>query len=262
MRLPIKRINLPRLARAAIARWAPVRRQFCVACGRRVGWFLPYKGGWKQAPALMRVLDVIGSDLDHFECPACGASDRERHLLLYMQAMDIYKKIAGRTVVHFAPEHAIQSKIMQSTPARYIRCDLWPQQDDVERVDMLEMPFADASVDLLLANHVLEHVADDLRAVAEVRRVLKPGGLAILQTPYSAALHATWKDDGIDGNLARLQAYGQEDHVRLYGRDIIQRFASSGLEPRVRRHPELLADCDPQRYGINAKEPFFLFASS
>ena len=210
----------------------------------------------------MRVLDVIGSDLDHFECPACGASDRDRHLLLYMQAMGIFTMIAGRTVVHFAPEPAIKRKIMQLDPARYIRCDLRPQQDDVERVDMMVMPFADASVDLLLANHVLEHVADDLRAVTEVRRVLKPGGLAILQTPYSAVLHATWKDEGIDGDLARLQAYGQEDHVRLYGCDIIQRFASGGLESRVRQHRELLAGCDPQIHGINAKEPFFLFASA
>lgn len=225
-----------------------------------MGWFLPYKGGWRNAPPLVRALDMVGSDLDHFECPACGASDRDRHLLLYIKAAGILSAIKGKTVVHFAPESAIKRKIEQAAPARYIRCDLFPRQEAVERVDILAMPFANASVDLLIANHVLEHVADDLRAVAEIRRVLKPGGLAIMQTPYCAKLHTTWKDDGIDDDQARLQAYGQEDHVRLYGLDIVRRFTASGLESRVGKHRELLPDRDPITNGVNEAEPFLLFA--
>ena len=256
----MKKYKLSRLAHTAAARWLPGRQKFCVACGKHVGWFLPHRGGWRAAPPLMHALNMVGSDLDHVRCPACGASDRERHLLLYMEAAGIFSAIKGQAVVHFAPELAIARRIQQSGPSHYLRCDLFPTHPDVERVDMLAMPFADASIDLLIANHVLEHVADDLRALDEVRRVLTPTGRAILQTPYSAILTSTWSDAGIADDKARLQAYGQEDHVRLYGADIFERFSSRGLRSCVLRHDELLAHRDPVTCGLNKFEPFFLFA--
>ncbi len=258
----MKKYKLSRLAYAAAARWLPGRQKLCVACGQHVGWFLPHRGGWDAAPPLMRALNIVGSDLDHVECPACGASDRERHLLLYMEEAGIFRAINGQTVVHFAPERAIARYILQFGPARYVRCDLFPSHPDVERVDMLAMPFADASVDLLIANHVLEHVADDLRALDEIRRILKPGGHAVLQTPYSTKLSVTWSDVGITDDEARLQAYGQEDHVRLYGSDIFIRLSSCGLQPCIKQHNELLAQLDPVTYGVNKAEPFFLFSRS
>ncbi len=256
----MKKYKLSRLAHAAAARWLPGRQKLCIACGKRVGWFMPHRGGWRAAPPLMRALNIVGSDLDHFECPACGSSDRERHLQLYMEGRGIFSAIKGQTVVHFAPEPAIVHRIQQSGPSRYVRCDLYPAHPDVEKVDMQVMPFADSSIDLLIANHVLEHVADDLRALDEIRRILKPTGRAILQTPYSAKLISTWSDAGIADDKARLQAYGQEDHVRLYGADIFERFSSRGLRSCVQRHDELLAQHDPVTYGLNKFEPFFLFA--
>jgi SAM-dependent methyltransferase len=255
----MKKYKLSRLAHAAAARWLPGRQRLCVACGQHVGWFLPHRGGWRAAPPLMRALNIIGSDLDHVECPACGASDRERHLLLYMEETGIFHAINGQTVVHFAPERAIARHILQSGPARYVRCDLFPSDSHVEQVDMLAMPFDDASVDLLIANHVLEHVADDLRALDEVRRILKPGGRAILQTPYSTKLSVTWSDSGITDDEARLHAYGQEDHVRLYASDIFMRLSSSGLQSCIKKHNELLQHFDAITYGVNQEEPFFLF---
>lgn len=255
----MKKIKLSRWAHAAVARWLPGRRKLCVVCDQHVGWFLPHRGGWRNAPPLMRALNFVGSDLDHVECPACGASDRERHLLLYMEETGIFRAINGRTVVHFAPERAIARCILKSGPARYVRCDLFPSHPDVERVDMLAMPFADASVDLIIANHVLEHVADDSHALNEIHRILKPGGRAILQTPFSTKLSATWSDVGISDGETRLQAYGQEDHVRLYGADIFMRLSSCGLQPFIKQHDELLAQFDPVKYGVNKAEPFFLF---
>ena len=106
---------------------------------------------------------------------------------------------------------------------------------------------------------MLEHVDDDLLALSELRRVLKVGGYAILQTPFSNKLTRTFSDPGIDSNYARFQAYGQEDHVRLYGRDIIARIESAGLKSRVATHDEVLADIDPLKFGVNDKEPFLLF---
>jgi SAM-dependent methyltransferase len=106
---------------------------------------------------------------------------------------------------------------------------------------------------------VLEHVSDDGKAVAEIARILRPGGLAILQTPYSPTLEGTWEDRGIATPEGRLQAYGQADHVRLFGRDIFERIASGGLESRVRTHEELLPHVVGPQAGVNPQEPFFLF---
>jgi SAM-dependent methyltransferase len=202
---------------------------------------------------------MVGSDPDRFECPRCGAHDRERHLLLYMRAAGIFVQLSGKAVLHFAPEKRLARFIADAGPSRYVRADLFPNSADVERVDMLDMQFDDGSFDCVVANHVLEHVSNVPRALAEIRRVLKPGGFAILQTPYSGKLHRTWEDQGVDTPSARLQAYGQEDHVRLFGRDIFEQIAASGFENLVRLHSELLADVDPVIMGVNSDEPFFLF---
>ena len=250
---------MSRWVQRAIAGWLPFGQRHCVLCGHDVWRFLPYMGGSRARPALLRELDGVGSDVDNFSCPRCAGHDRERHLLMYMEASGLLSEMRGKTIVHFAPERRLSRHIMASAPARYLRCDLYPTSPETQRVDMLAMEFESASVDLLIANHVLEHVADDMRALAEICRVLKPRGYAILQTPYSRKLHRTWEDPGIADEAARLQAYGQADHVRLYGRDIFERIVSAGFNSSVRQHAELLADVDPTKFGINNKEPFFLF---
>ncbi|HET9034257.1 MAG TPA: methyltransferase domain-containing protein [Dokdonella sp.] len=202
---------------------------------------------------------MIGSNPDQFECPRCGAHDRERHLFMYLEETGLLANLAGKSVLHFAPEKRLGQHISAATPARYVPCDLYPGSPDVQRVDMLDMPFDEGTFDLVIANHVLEHVDDDLKALSEIRRVLKPGGHAILQTPYSAKLHHTWQDPGIDTDAARSQAYGQADHVRLFGRDIFVRFTSTGLVSCVRQHDEVLPGVDAIKLGVNPKEPLFLF---
>lgn len=202
---------------------------------------------------------MVGSDVDNFSCPRCRGHDRERHLLLFLQSSGLLEAMRGKTILHFAPERQLSRWIAATEPARYVRCDLEPASPDIRRIDMLAINAEAGSFDFLIANHVLEHVADDRRALREIHRVLKPGGHAILQTPFAMKLHTTWEDPGIADGAARLQAYGQADHVRLYGRDIFERFASSGLEPMVRRHAELLPNTDSIGLGINPEEPFFLF---
>jgi len=252
-------MNLIKLMKYAVAGWLPFGQRRCLICDHNVWRFMPYRGGWAYAPALMRVLDVIGSDLDSFECPRCGSHDRERHLLLYLRASGLLAEMAGKAVLHFAPEKRLSRVIAVVDSARYVRCDLYPRQPDIERVDMLDMGFESGSFDVLIANHVLEHVSDDRQALAEIFRVLKVGGYAVLQTPYSNKLHHTWQDEGIVGGDIRLLAYGQEDHVRLYGRDIFDRFSAAGLVSRVRSHSDLLPDVDIVKLGVNPAEPFMLF---
>jgi SAM-dependent methyltransferase len=252
-------MKIARLSQALFARlffWGSRR---CNLCNHRVGRFLPYRDGWKSSSALMRSLNVIGSDLKNFECPWCGAHDRERHMLMYMRAAGIIDAMPAMTILHFAPERRLSKLLEATNPVRYIKCDLYPEDSSTIRVDMLNIHFPDESFDLVIANHVLEHVSDDSLALSELRRILKPGGLAILQTPYSPKLHNTWSDDGIDDNQGRLQAYGQEDHVRLFGRDIFNRIVAAGFVSKVGWHEDMFPETDSNPYGVNVNEPFFLF---
>lgn len=237
----------------------PIGPYECVMCGHRIWRFLPYCGGSKNSPVLAQALKMVGSDVDHFSCPWCQAHDRERHLYLYMRESGILASLNAKRVLHFAPELQLSRYIENVGPEMYIRCDLHPWADGISKADLLALHFPDSHFDLLIANHVLEHVADDRLAVREIARVLKPGGYAIIQTPFSSMLEHTWSDEGINSKDARLQAFGQEDHVRLFGRDIFERIAQQGLEPLIKYHCDVLPRFCPNHYGLNAEEPFFLF---
>lgn len=252
-------MNIIKILHTVIARLSISSEYFCIVCNHHLGAFLPYRRGQRSLPSLMHTLEVVGSDVENFECPWCGAHDRERHLLMYIRATSLFEAISKISILHFAPERRLSRLISATIPVRYIKCDLYPQASDIEKINILSIPYPEESFDLVIANHVLEHVANDLAALAEVYRVLKPGGYAILQTPYSTKLHYTWSDPGIDTDKARLQAYGQEDHVRLFGRDVFERFRSVGLESYVSTHNQLLQEYDPRKYGVNEKEPFFFF---
>jgi predicted SAM-dependent methyltransferase len=230
--------------------------KLCYACNRRIGRFLPYRGGWKNVPPLIRALDVIGSDVENFSCPRCGAHDRERHLLMYFDRAGMWKRIEGAGVLHFAPERTLAARIAKARPARYVKADLFPAAADTTREDISRLSFADRSFGVVIANHVLEHVADDRAAMKEIFRVLEPGGLAVLQTPYSDKLATTFEDESIRDGEARLLAYGQEDHVRLYGRDLFSRLQSAGFVSKVLEHDTALKDYGETLYGVNRREPF------
>jgi SAM-dependent methyltransferase len=255
------RIHPAKAAKAITYGWLLPRRRQCAACGRAVAGFLPYRKGLASLSDAIRVLDVSGSDVENFECPRCGANDRLRHLMLYMGNAGIFERIAGARVLHFAPEKHLAGRIRAAGPANYVMADIAPSAPGVEQVDMTGMAFPDASFDLVIANHVLEHVTDLAAGLSELARVLAPGGIAILQTPYSQRLASTFEDPGVDDDSARLVLYGQEDHVRMFGSDIGQVISRlSGLASRMAAHADALPAIDAWRHGVNAAEPFFLFA--
>lgn len=232
---------------------------YCCYCEKRSPFFLSYKGGSSNLPALMKVLDITGSDVNHHSCPKCQSHDRERHLKLYFDGLGLKKLVTNSRVLHFAPERWFSKYIQEATPSYYVKADLHPASADIRHVDVLAMDFEDQSFDLVIANHVLEHVIDDAKALTELNRVLRPGGFAVLQTPYSEVLLQKFEDKGIEDHRARLQAYGQEDHLRLYGRDIFGYIESFGFKSYIQRHESALSSYHSEMYGVNVNEPLFLF---
>ncbi|KOR30539.1 hypothetical protein TI04_05305 [Achromatium sp. WMS2] len=242
-----------------IARVPIGSHRVCAICNKRLGKFLPFRGGSYWTPKLMHVLECVGSDVDNFSCPWCKSHDRERHLYLYMRESGILHNLEGKRVLHFAPELQLANIIQKANPAAYIQCDLHPASSNITFADITCMPFPDESFDLLIANHVLEHVSNADKALSEIVRVLRAGGNAILQTPFSKVLTKTWEDPGINTEIQRFYTFGQEDHVRLFGIDIFETFTKHGLKSLVRSHDDLLSKFSSKIYGVNSHEPFFLF---
>lgn len=233
--------------------------RMCCLCGQKVRRFIPYRGAWSGMPSVLTEAGVVGSDIANFECPACGCHDRERHLYLYLKATGLLASMASARILHLAPETHLQRVIAQAGPRDYVLGDLYPSRPQVQRIDLMDIELPDSQLDFVIANHVLEHVQDDVQALREIHRVLRPGGCAILQTPFASLNEHKFEDTGITSEVGRLKAYGQEDHCRLYGADFSDFVASHGFIDRTATHAELLPDVDPFRMGVNPREPFLYF---
>jgi SAM-dependent methyltransferase len=235
---------------------------FCCLCEQPVSRWLPHPQA-AQRSAFMSMMETVGSDLSVFSCPHCHSTDRDRHLWLYMNAAELPAQIAGASVLHLAPELHIERRIEQCQPGRYVRGDLVPSRPNQLCVDVEAMQFEDNSFDLILCNHVLEHVGQPLQALRELRRCLKPGGVLIAQTPYSPLLKRAMELSFSPPPQAFASLFfGQADHVRLFGADIADYFAEAGLEGALLPHEALLEGFDAAEFGCNAREPFFGFSKA
>lgn len=235
------------------------RKCHCCICGRRFTRFSKYRGGWDAVSSYLKQLEWTGSDFDNFWCPFCRSHDRERHLKLYFDALNFWDKFKGATILHFAPEKHIALCIESCNPERYLKADIVPAREGVEVMDVTLITEADKTFDFVLCNHVLEHVPEDKKALSEIFRVLKPGGVAILQTPYAPELlYTRERDPGISTEAQRLEFYGQEDHIRLYGIDLLERIFGSGFDLQLKKHSVVLPEIDCAVAGVNYAEPLFV----
>lgn len=135
-------------------------------------------------------------------------------------------------VLHVAPEPAVRWVVERLDRASYVSVDAQPGAADLA-ADVEALPFRDGSFDLVICSHVLEHVTDDRRALAELARVVSERGEVLLLTPLNHDFPATIEDPSA-APQERLARFGQEDHVRIYGRDLPARIEAAGL--RVRRY--------------------------
>ena len=138
------------------------------------------------------------------------------------------KKNSALKVLHFAPEQAFYKLFRNQKNLDYTTTDLFSPLADV-KADICNLPFNDNHYDVILCNHVLEHIPNDTKAMQELYRVLKPGGMAILQIPQDLKRTTTFADDSITDQKERAKIFGQYDHVRIYGRDYFDKLRSIGF---------------------------------
>ena len=227
----------------------------CVICGNKIEKFLPYE---INTPKDLEIYDIIGSDTNNFSCPHCYCHDRERHLKMFFDELGLWKHISDKKVLHIAPEVYFQQLIERYNPREYVRGDLYPSNCNITKIDITDIVYKDEYFDFIICNHVLEHVEDDKKAMHELYRVLKKNGYAVLQTPYSNALKQTYEDKTIQSSEKRLEKFGQEDHVRIYGLDFFERLEEAGFDLKIFKNDDLFSIEECKKYGVNFNENLIL----
>ena len=179
-----------------------------------------------------------------------GTLSLERHRLFWLYLKNKTGFFTENLkVLHFAPEQAFYKKFRKMKNLDYTTTDLNSPIADV-KADICNLPFSENEFDFIICNHVLEHIPDDSKAMKELYRVLKPGGMAILQVPYKADLKITFEDDSITDPKERARIFGQYDHVRVYGMDYFEKLRSIGFEVDAVDFTKEFSEKDIQKYRL------------
>jgi SAM-dependent methyltransferase len=232
-------------------------RYRCPFCGYRARDLAPTG---EDLPVLAEKR-VVGGGRRRAACYQCGSTDRERLVLAYLRdELRLLDSGRDRRILHVAPEPNLSRRLREHGFVQYVCGDLrapgYVHPDEVLEMDVLALPFPDGAFDLVVCNHVLEHVGADRVAMRELRRVLAAGGTAILQVPIASDAPATDEDPSIVDPRERERRFGRHDHVRLYGRDYADRLTECGFTvARVSiagRYPEMGLDPDEELFVSTA----------
>jgi SAM-dependent methyltransferase len=241
--------NIPR---PWLIRFSLVIRQFvavfyrgnkveCPICQGRFRKFLPY--GHNQFR-------------DNVLCPKCFSLERHRLLWLYLKNRTGIFAESWR-VLHIAPEQCFYKRLRKLYNLQYTTADLESPIADV-KVDVQALPFDENTFDVVICNHVLEHVPDDRKAIGEIYRVLKSGGFAILQVPTNYSMEKTLEDHTITDPMEREKHFRQKDHYRLYGRDYLNKLTEAGFIIKEENYLLYLSKEERELYRLPEME--FMYA--
>lgn len=216
--------------------WYRGNRYECPLCGRRYRKLLPYGYVTSRENAL---------------CPHCLSLERHRLLWLYLEReTTLFESLPQ--LLHIAPEVCLMRHLKphyKSSPERYQTADLESPLADLH-FDIQQIPIADESFDVVICNHLMEHVEDDLRAMRELHRILKRGGWGVLLSPVDLQRATTFEDDSITDPKERTRIFGQYDHRRLYGNDFSDRLREAGFEVEDLDYAARLTPEERTRYAL------------
>lgn len=230
-------IKLSYVVRPFISLWYRGNRYEDPIDGKKFRKFLPYGYAVQRENVLS---------------PSTLSLERHRLLWLYLtNETDLFNR--NIKVLHVAPEQAFYKRFRKQPNWEYITTDLFSPLADV-KADLCNLPFQDNSFDLILCNHVLEHIPDDQKAMQELFRVMKKGGVGIFQVPQDYQRSTTFEDDTITDPKERTKIFGQYDHVRIYGMDYFDKLRNIGFLVEEITYAQKLTPEQIEKYRIVANE--------
>ncbi len=227
------------LARRARAWWYRGDRVECPCCSGRFRAFLP--AGSPPRPGAL--------------CPGCSSLERHRLLWLFLAERTALFREPQR-LLYLAPEEHLQRRLRSQPGLTYVSGDLASPWAMV-RLDVQALPARDGSFDAVICSHVLEHVSDARVALRELWRALRPGGWALLQSPVDAARARTFEDPAVKSPAERRRVFGQEDHLRVFGRDYPEWLRAAGFEVQVVPFARELGEERLARYRLDPEEDVY-----
>lgn len=181
------------------------------------------------------------------QCLHCGALERHRLLWLFLKKNTDLFDGKVKKMLHVAPEPCFESIFRAQLGSGYLTADLLNPKAMV-KMDISDIKYPDESFDVIYCSHVLEHIPDDKKGMKEFYRVLKNSGWAILNVPITRDI--TYEDSSIIDPKERLKAFGQEDHVRCYGPDYVERLRDTGFTVKVSERSDVADKDESVRMGL------------
>lgn len=244
--------HLPRTLLQRIAGWLmPLvgllyrgNRFVCPLCGRRYRKMLPYGYVTQRENAL---------------CPHCLSLERHRLLWLFLERETTLFQSLPK-LLHIAPEVCLMRHLKphyNSSAESYQTADLESPLADLH-FDIQQIPLQDESFEVVICNHLMEHVEDDRKAMRELNRILKKGGWGVLLSPVDLTRQTTFEDDSITDPKERTRIFGQYDHRRLYGNDFAERLREAGFEVEDVDYAARLTAEERSRYALTEDHIYFI----
>ena len=181
-------------------------------------------------------------------CPGTLSLERHRLLWLYLDKETNFLS-SNLKVLHVAPEQVFYKKFKKLKNWEYFTFDLNSPIADIKG-DLISTNFKDEYFDLIICNHVLEHIEDDKSALDEMYRILKYNGISILQVPINVKRENTFEDLSIKSKVQREKYFGQYDHVREYGLDFKDRVEQAGFKVEMINYSKKISEDLVIKYGL------------
>lgn len=208
-------------------------------------------------PVFHELQVVGGGRRGNAKCPQCGSLDRERLIYLYLiRETSVFCGTYHR-ILHIAPEQRLGQLLEDNQRKQYVSGDRNERRSMI-KLDITSAPLRSNTFSIVICNHVLEHVVKHQDALAEIYRVLVPGGLAILQVPIARGLRHTIGGDEVLSMHDRLKRFGQRDHVRLYGADYPAIIETVGFHVEKLRPCELWGENVVTQFGLIPEEQLII----
>ncbi len=210
----------------------------CNLCGKSFSRMKPPIGVHSDGTTFKRTDGGAGN------CWKCNSYPRVRAIWHWLENDFKIGQRFDLSLLHIAPEEQLAQKLRIMPGIHYTAVDKFTPgyhyADYVMHADLLELPFQDETFDMVICNHVLEHIKDDVKAMAELYRLLKPGGIAIVMTPMDLSLEHSIEEgpDEVLSDAEREKRFGQYDHVRIYGMDYFERLRQVGFTVDRKKMPD------------------------